>query len=192
LPTILQALLNGPGSWGVTEEEKRLEYGVDRLELKGEELFRGITINAPAPVIFRWLLQLKVAPYSYDLLDNFGRQSPRQLTPGVEKLESGQTFMFIFDLVGFMMERSLILRLKPIFTLGGMVGDTAISYDIRDSEAGSCRLLVKIVVKYPWGPFGWPGRLILPPGDLVMMRKQLVNIKELAEEQAARESGSAA
>ncbi|MDH5638443.1 MAG: hypothetical protein OEZ04_08130 [Nitrospinota bacterium] len=186
MPTIIQALLNGPDSWGVTDEEQTLKYAVDDLGLPGDKaLFRGISINAPSAVVFRWLCQLRAAPYSYDLLDNFGRQSPRELTPGLDDLAAGQTFMFIFNLERFETNKSITLRVKPFISLGGRMGDTALSYDIVDAGAGSVRLLVKIVIKYAWGPLSWPTRLALPPGDLVMMRKQLFTIKELAERQAS-------
>ena len=185
MPTVISALLSGGArSWGVSGEERSTPFAVDRLGLAGDSLFRGVTSNAPAAIVFRWLLQIKVAPYSYDLLDNLGRQSPRQLTPGLENLEPGQTFMFIFDLVEFEKEKSLTLRLKPALRLGGLGGDAALSYDIRPAGDGSVRLLAKIVIRYAWGPLGWPVRLLLPPGDMVMMRKQLLTIKELAEEQA--------
>ncbi|MDH5509168.1 MAG: hypothetical protein OEZ32_02320 [Nitrospinota bacterium] len=189
MPTVIQALLNGPDSWGVTDEEQTLKYAVDDLGLEGDKsLFRGITINAPSAVVFRWLCQLRAAPYSYDLLDNFGRQSPRELTPGLENLSPGQTFMFIFNLERFETGKSISLRLNSFISLGGRMGDTALSYDIIDTGAESVRLLVKIVIKYAWGPLGWPTRLALPPGDLVMMRKQLFTIKELAERQAGTQS----
>jgi hypothetical protein len=40
-------------------------------------------------------------------------------------------------------------------------------------------------VKYPRGPIGWIERLALPWGDLIMMRRQLLNFKGLAEAQFA-------
>jgi len=45
-----------------------------------------------------------------------------------------------------------------------------------------CRLLVKLLVRFPKGPIGWFLRLLLPWGDLIMMRKQLLNFKALSEE----------
>ena len=44
------------------------------------------------------------------------------------------------------------------------------------------RLLVKMCVAYSArGLRGLPMRLLFPPGDLVMMRRQLLNLKALAE-----------
>jgi hypothetical protein len=73
--------------------------------------FRAVAVHAPAPVVFRWLCQLRVAPYSYDWIDNFGRQSPRQLIAGLENLKVGQSVMTIFQLVDFEPNRHVTLLL---------------------------------------------------------------------------------
>jgi len=51
--------------------------------------------------MFRWLCQWKVAPNSYDLVDNFGCRSPKELPPGVERLARGQRVMTIFEIADF-------------------------------------------------------------------------------------------
>ena len=140
-------------------------------------MFRGVTVRARAPVAFRWLCQLRVAPYSYDWLDNLGRRSPRTLTPGAERLELGQRVMGIFDLVGFEPDRHLTLRLrKP-----GIFPPLAVSYLLAPRDTGGCRLLAKLVVRERPGLRDRIGREIFPWLDWIMMRRQLLNLKQLSE-----------
>jgi hypothetical protein len=130
---------------------------------------RAISIAAPPATVFAWLCQLRVAPYSYDLLDNFGRRSPRTRDPGLARLEVGQRFMTIFALRSFVDGERITLRTKGV----------AVTYAVRPEGAGS-RLRVRV-----W--FGGPRLLAraLALGDSVMMRKQLRTLKELAEREAA-------
>jgi hypothetical protein len=168
-------------TWGSTEEERAAAYPCDRwLEDADDHLWRAIDVAAPPAVVFRWLCQLRAAPYSYDWIDNLGRRSPRELTPGLDELAEGQRVMTIFRLVEFARDRHITLVLergKRVF------GDLAMTYAV-DPAPGGSRLVAKLVLRRPRG-LGRALSPLLPAGDLVMMKKQLRTLKELAERDAA-------
>src|SRR4051794_20365349 len=102
-----------PRSWGATAEEQAAVYPCDALpHPPGDAWWRAVTADSDVATTFRWLCQLCVAPYSYDLLDNWGRRSPRALTPGAERLAVGQQVMTIFDLVDFAPDEHLTVRIR--------------------------------------------------------------------------------
>ena len=177
--------------WGTRPEERALPFPCDRyLPDANVTCFRGLDVDASPAILFRWLCQLRVAPYSYDWIDNFGRQSPRTLTPGLERLEVGQRVMTLFELVEFETDRHVTAVTRRT-TAEAMLGRVACSYVVvpRASKHvtmnDGSRLLVKLLARYHRGPLGYVLRRLLPWGDLVMMRKQLYNLKELAERSAA-------
>ncbi len=174
-------------TWGSTAAERARPFSCDGLVPEPTAaLFRAVDVGAPARVLFRWLCQLRAAPYSYDWIDNLGRQSPRRLTPGLERLAVGQRVMAFFELVAFEPDRHLTLvGSAPGF--GAIMGVLALSYVVVPRSDSSSRLVVKMLVRYPRGPVGWAMRGLLPWGDLVMMRKQLLTLKRLAEAAAAQE-----
>ena len=172
-------------NWGATPAEREMSFPCDRfLPGAGAEYFRAVSVAAPAGTLFRWLCQLKVAPYSYDLVDNLGRRSPRELTPGVEKLARGQRFMTIFELADFRENEHLTLTLGGFLT-NALFGRAAMSYVLLPVSRGRCRLVAKLRVRYPGHSLGRAIRVLLPWGDLVMMRKQLLTLKRLAERHLA-------
>ena len=71
-----------------------------------------------------------------------------------------------------------------------LFGDIAASYVIVPRGAATCRLVVKLLVRHRSGPLGRITRALLPWGDLVMMRKQLLTLKTLAEGGRALERAS--
>jgi hypothetical protein len=181
-------------TWGTDPDERRLAFPCDNLIPEADDvLYRGVTVNASASILFRWLCQMREAPYSYDWIDNGGRQSPAQLIPGLEDLALGQDVMRIFDLTGFEENRHLTLRLKAKSRASQTFGDIVVSYlilPLRNDRSGPrCRLLVKLIAKYPPGFYGTLLRMVLPWGDLLMMRRQLLNLKRLAEETERRANG---
>jgi hypothetical protein len=173
--------------WGSTPVERERPFPCDRhLADPDSVCWRAIDVQAPSPVVFRWLCQLRVAPYSYDLLDNLGRPSPQTLTEGLDQLELGQRFMTMFELVEFEPDRHITLlanRFQWIF------GEAAVSYMALSGGAGGCRLLVKLLGRYHYGRIGrLLGGWTMPWLDLFMMRRQLLNLKGLAERDAAGSS----
>ncbi|MBI4667261.1 MAG: hypothetical protein HY751_12735 [Nitrospinae bacterium] len=125
---------------------------------------------------------MRVAPYSYDWLDNFGRTSPRSLSDGITDLRIGQVFMTGFELVEFERDRHVTIRSRDWPAWRFMFGDIVISYLIEPLPDNQCRLLVKMRAGYPKGLLMGPlMRMLLPPGDSFMMRKQLLTFKTLAE-----------
>jgi hypothetical protein len=169
-------------TWGTAPTERRLAFPCDSIISNPDDsVFRGVTIHALPAIVFRWLCQMRVAPYSYDRIDNGGRRSPPELSPGLEHLEVGQDVMRIFDLVDFERDRHLTIRVKPGTLAARSFGDIAVSYMIVAGENNSCRLLVKLIAKFPSGTKGRFMRAFLPWGDLIMMRRQLLNFKQLAE-----------
>lgn len=155
-------------NWGATASECRAVLPCDTLLPRGTRADRAVSIEAPPAIVFAWLCQLRAAPYSYDLLDNFGRRSPRQRDPALTRLAVGQRFMTLFRLRSFVDGEQLTLRAKGV----------AVTYALRPVGAGT-RLHVRVV-------FGGPRTIgrILAAGDLVMMRKQLLTLRVLAERDA--------
>jgi hypothetical protein len=168
-------------AWNTTAAEQALAFPCDRHLVDFDDaLFRAVDVDAPPPVLFRWLCQLRVAPYSYDWIDNWGRRSPRTLVPGLDALTLGQPFMGVFELVDFEPGRSLTARTPPSW-----LGAFAVTYAAVAVDGTRCRLVAKLVMVYP-PPIRPILRVLAPLADVIMMRKQLLTLKELAEGSTSR------
>jgi len=165
-------------TWGTTPEERARSYPCDRLiEGFNDAYYRGVTVRAEPAAVFRWLCQLKVAPYSYDWIDNWGRRSPHALTPGAERLVVGERFMAIFRLAEFEQDRHVTLRMVG----NRLFPEIAVTYEAVPASPAVTRLIMKITARYGEGLGAQLQRLWLPWGDLVMARRQLMNLRSLAE-----------
>lgn len=167
--------------WRSTARERTMPLPCDdEMPVCDEILHRAIDVAAPKDTLFRWLCQMKVAPYSYDWLDNFGQQSPRELTAGVDQLVPGDTVMTIFSLVSF--EPGRLITIRMTHPLGLRVfGDISISYLVTPRLDGRSRLLVRMRLRYPMRPPFSIMRYVLPLGDWFMAQKQLRTFRALAE-----------
>jgi hypothetical protein len=157
--------------WGATDAEVAAPQPCDALAGEGAtHADRAISIEAPVGVVYRWLCQLRAAPYSYDLLDNFGHRSPRTLTPGLEQLAPGQRVMRLFTVASFVPDEHLTIRSGR---------RTAVTYAVRPEPNGT-----RLVVRAAFTMSRSVTQLLLI-GDLVMMRKQLLTLKAFAEPDSA-------
>ncbi len=167
-------------SWGATEEDLGRPLPCDELFPDAAVvLHRAVDVAAPPELVFRWLCQLRVAPYSYDLLDNLGRRSPQRLIPGLDRLSVGQSAMWLFRIASFDPPAQLTVAHRGVF------GRVVVTYAVLPQD-GDSHLLMRIRWTPP--PVPLPARLTeraIALGDLVMARRQLLNLKRLSERDSA-------
>jgi hypothetical protein len=170
--------MNWIHTWGSNAEERAATFACDRhISAPNGVCFRAVDCSAPLHLTFSWLCQLRAAPYSYDWLDNYGKRSPRQRDPELERLAVGQTAMRVFRVVEFAPNDHLTMVVAKTQVFGAV----AITYAVRPRDSGS-RIVVKFLYRLPpRSAMRW----ILPAGDLFMMRKQLLTLKTLAEHEHA-------
>jgi hypothetical protein len=157
--------------WGVTEAEVARHYPCDDLVPEPAfQLWRGVTVYAPPERVWPWVRQIQLAPYSYDWLDNRGRRSPQQLLALAEP-EVGRPFT---TAGGRRLGR--VLAVAPGLHLTAEIGlDIHMCY-LLAPVGSSTRLLLKVMA-----PRWRPVAPLLSVADLVMARRQLLNLKRLSE-----------
>lgn len=165
--------------WGVSDGEVDRHYPCDDLvPVPVLEAWRGVTVQATAAELWPWVAQIRLAPYSYDWIDNLGRRSPQELRDLAEPAP-GQHFTTAGG-----RPAGRILSVDPGEQLTGEIMGAVMSYvlvPLGSATDGPTRLLLKIA--------GAHARWIVPllsVGDLVMARRQLINLKRLAERSSAR------
>ncbi|SFB76678.1 hypothetical protein SAMN04487968_101404 [Nocardioides terrae] len=160
--------------WGVTDADVRRPYPCDALvDSPTLQAWRGVSVAASPEAVWPWLAQVRLAPYSYDWIDNRGRRSPRSLV-GLAEPTVGEPFTAVGG-----RPQGRILSVDPGHQLTATIMGALMSYVLEPSAAGSTRLLLKVVAC----PSRWAAPL-LAVGDLVMARRQLLNLKGLAERPA--------
>lgn len=163
--------------WGVTQEETALRYPCDDLVPDPVlQAWRGVTVRARSEHAWPWVAQIRLAPYSFDWIDNLGRQSPQDLRDLPEPVVGEP---FTTALGGRRLGR--IVAVEPGQHLTATIMGAVMSYMLVPVDDGrQTRLLLKVVT--PGGRLTAP---LLSLGDLIMARRQLLNLAALAEGTAA-------
>lgn len=157
--------------WGVTDSDVTRFFPCDDFVASpGLAAWRGVLVEAPAAAVWPWVAQVRLAPYSYDWIDNLGRRSPRHLV-GLPEPQVGEAFTTAGG-----RRRGRIVSVDPGRQLTATIMGAFMSYLLVPGERDTIRLLLKAVMQTNrWAAVG------LSIGDLIMARRQLLNFKHLAE-----------
>jgi hypothetical protein len=162
--------------WGVSAEEAERRYPCDELVHDPVlQAWRGVTVDAPVERVWPWVRQIRLGPYSYDWIDNLGRRSPQSLHPLADPVPGDP---FTSALRGRPL--GVVVSVTPGEQLTARIMGVVMSYVLVGLEPGDrTRLLLKVVAE------SLPGARATVPllaiGDLVMARRQLLNLARLAQ-----------
>jgi hypothetical protein len=157
--------------WGVSSSETLRSYPCDDFVASPVlQAWRGVCVKAPAEAVWPWVAQVRLAPYSYDWIDNLGRRSPRELV-GLPEPQVGDRFTAAGG-----RKLGRIVSVDPGKQLTGTIMGAFMSYVLVPQDHDTTRLLLKVAMRTN----RWAAAL-LSVGDLIMARRQLLNLKQLAE-----------
>jgi hypothetical protein len=170
--------------WGATDEEvARPMPGDDIVQHPHFNATRAVTIHARPEHIWPWLLQMGIGRagwYSYDIVDNLGRPSARCILPEWQNVKVGD--LVPMSPVG---EMGLYVRaFEPnrwlLWDDKGQ-GKTTWVWGLYPIDDQSTRLISRVRLRYDWLSPSILFNLLLDMGDIVMMRKCMLGIKERSE-----------
>jgi len=181
----LQVQLINPfslSSWGATGSEVAAPMtGDEHISDPHFSATRSIDVAAPPDRVFPWLRQMgfrRAGWYSYDWVDNFGKESARHILDEWQNVATGDKIpagpiSFVASVVepddAFCL---LFERPRVQFSL---------AFELKPSAFGT-RLVSRARSRIS-APGGAPlARWLLEPGDGLMVRRQLQGIKERAEQ----------
>jgi hypothetical protein len=157
--------------WGVSDEDTARGYPCDDfVDSPTLQAWRGVRVQAPAEAVWPWVVQVRLGPYSYDWIDNLGRRSPRELA-SLPEPRIGDRFTTVRG-----RQVGRIVSVETGKQLTGTITSAFMSYVLVPEDHQTTRLLLKVVMQTS----RWKAP-VLSVGDLIMARRQLLNLRLLAE-----------
>jgi len=146
------------------------------------ELFRCVEINAGASDIFVWLKQLRIAPYSYDFLDNRFRRSPDYIIGNLPPLKVSTHYLLAFHIFGFEENSFIACRFCEPINPPVNLYMKDLFFEYRIAEQGTKTILWCKIKGYLNTDISSKGFFfIFSVVNKIMMARQLKNIKKLSE-----------
>lgn len=168
--------------WGATDAERgRPLPGDDLVEDPTFDATRAITIHAQAVDIWPWLAQAGVNRagwYSYDLLDNLGRPSAREVIPELLDIKVGDVMPMSPDGKHGIRVHALD---PPHLMIWGTPGDTSWAWVLEPQPDNTTRVITRVRSRYLWLSPSIAFSMLLEFADIWMMRRMLLNLRERVE-----------
>ncbi|MCL4473769.1 MAG: hypothetical protein M1455_07505 [Actinobacteria bacterium] len=186
--------------WGATEEETLIPLPGDEIVSNPRySVNHAITINAPAAVVWPWVVQMgqgRGGLYSYDWLENILRMrvhSADRIIPEFQDLKPGDTFRLVpedyftdlhFEVVSVEPEHALVMRSpgSPAENLAGHKPFVSWTLALIRLDSRTTRLIARTRSDFGhtfsdlmWNKYG------LEPVHFIMERRMLLGIKRRAE-----------
>jgi hypothetical protein len=156
--------------------------GDDIVENPTFNATRAITIHASPQAVWPWLLQIgttRAGFYSYDWIDNAGVHSSDQVVPRLQHMDMDDFIPMTPDRKNGMWVMDLE---EPKYMLWTDNKDTSTwLWFLSPIDANTTRLISRLRVRYKWTPPWVFYYLLQEVGDIVMMRKCMLGIKQRAE-----------
>jgi len=168
--------------WGATDAELARQLpGDDLVVAPTFNATRAITIGASPAEIWPWLAQVGVTRagwYSYDRLDNFGRESARRIVPELQDLKPG-------DILGMSPDGKKGIPVhaldEPHSMIWGSPPDSSWSWLLETQPDGTTRVITRVRNRYRWLSPSIAFSLLIEFADIWMMRRMLLNLRERIE-----------
>lgn len=170
-------------TWGATSEESKESLpGDDVVQNPHFVATRATTISAPPSEVWKWIIQIGSARagwYSIDWMDNAGVPSSRKILPEFQKIETD-------DFIPFTPDQKNGLWVKDYKEFEYILwwdkkGKGTWLWYLKEVDGGKTRLMTRLRTtynfKFPWVVY----YMLYDFGDIVMMRKCMLGIKERAE-----------
>ncbi len=167
--------------WGATDEE--ISRAMPGDELQPHPVFdatRAITIDASPEEIWPWLVQIgygRAGWYGYDLLDNAGVESSRQIVPELQSLKVGD----VLPIFTIAYHRVIAVEPNRYLLTRGDEGTTWI-FALYPVDEGHSRLVWRIRnAPYQWTSWFIGPQLLTDAIDMIAVRDNLLGLKERVE-----------
>jgi hypothetical protein len=169
--------------WGATNVEvARLMPGDEIVADPTFDATRAVTVDAAPEDIWPWIVQMgfgRAGWYGYDWIDNLGKSSARIILPELQTIDVG-------DMIPIDPEKKHGFWVKGFvpnewMLWGDRHGKVTWCWGLYPIDDKSTRLVTRVKVKYDWLHPTILFSMLFDVGDIVMMKKCMIGIRERAE-----------